>query len=256
MPHGAPLHAPHVFSIKSSLGMALSADMPLAAALPLLPWGPRPPAPDSMSACADVLHRGGLRTFADLAARSETALEALLRGRRNVPKPVKRALLRAMRMYRGAAAAPPSEPPPPGAQPRSLESLVPVDAVSPCPGGGVVLFLAGSFCPVHNGHLHMLRAARDRVAAAGRRVIGAYLVPSSDRALGRKFGGRGPPFVPLAHRCAMLRLAAAAAGPWVQVAPLFASGAPSWREVASLPRAAMTPVPPGRSLRNQNFFFC
>ncbi len=55
-------------------------------------------------------------------------------------------------------------------------------------GPPVVLLSTGGFFPVHDGHLAMMRAARERAAAAGWWVVGGYLSPAHDEYIARKCG--------------------------------------------------------------------
>src|SRR5689334_3025389 len=52
----------------------------------------------------------------------------------------------------------------------------------------VVLLSTGGFCPVHDGHLAMMEAARAAAEQAGFDVIGGYLSPGHDEYLRMKCG--------------------------------------------------------------------
>jgi hypothetical protein len=55
-------------------------------------------------------------------------------------------------------------------------------------GPPLVLIASGAFCPVHDGHLEMMEAARREVERRGRIVVGGFLAPDHDGYVGTKCG--------------------------------------------------------------------
>ncbi len=56
----------------------------------------------------------------------------------------------------------------------------------------LVLLSTGSFCPVHEGHIQMLKIARQALEAHGETVLGGYLSPSNDEYVKKKCGAEAP----------------------------------------------------------------
>lgn len=77
----------------------------------------------------------------------------------------------------------------------------------------VVLLATGGFCPVHEGHLAMMRAARAAATTAGYTVVGGYLSPGHDEYVRLKCGAEAIPASVRLEQCA----AAAAATDWLSV---------------------------------------
>lgn len=77
----------------------------------------------------------------------------------------------------------------------------------------VVLLATGGFCPVHEGHLAMMQAARAAATNAGFTVIGGYLSPGHDDYVRLKCGAEAIPASIRLEQCA----AAAATTGWLSV---------------------------------------
>ena len=77
----------------------------------------------------------------------------------------------------------------------------------------VVLVATGGFCPVHEGHLAMMRAARTVATNAGYTVVGGYLSPGHDEYVRLKCGAEAIPASVRLEQCAV----AAAATDWLSV---------------------------------------
>ena len=74
----------------------------------------------------------------------------------------------------------------------------------------VVLLATGGFCPVHEGHLAMMQAARAAATNAGFTVIGGYLSPGHDDYVRLKCGAEA---IPASIRLEQCAAAAATARP-------------------------------------------
>jgi nicotinic acid mononucleotide adenylyltransferase len=79
----------------------------------------------------------------------------------------------------------------------------------------VVLLATGGFCPVHEGHIAMMQAARVAATHAGYTVVGGYLSPGHDEYVRLKCGVEAIPASVRLEQCA----AAAAATDWLCVDP-------------------------------------
>jgi nicotinate (nicotinamide) nucleotide adenylyltransferase len=103
-----------------------------------------------------------------------------------------------------------------------MPASTPLDRLRPPAEGSrpVLLVFNGTFCPIHNGHLRMLEAARRWSAERlGWSVVGGYLTVSHDSSCERKLGRE---FCPAAHRLRMCELAVAGSD-WIMVDPHQAS---------------------------------
>jgi nicotinic acid mononucleotide adenylyltransferase len=66
----------------------------------------------------------------------------------------------------------------------------PVDKLKkPITNKPVVLLTTGGFAPVHEGHLYMMAAAKDKLTEQGYEVIGGYISPSHDAYAHQKYPG-------------------------------------------------------------------
>lgn len=81
------------------------------------------------------------------------------------------------------------------------------------PARPVVLLATGAFCPVHDGHLAMMQAARAAARRAGHTVVGGYLSPGHDEYVRAKCGAEAIPATARLGQCA----AAAATTDWLSV---------------------------------------
>jgi nicotinic acid mononucleotide adenylyltransferase len=77
----------------------------------------------------------------------------------------------------------------------------------------VVLLATGGFCPVHDGHLAMMSAAREAATLAGFTVVGGYLSPGHDDYVRLKCGAEATPASLRLEQCA----SAAAFTDWLSV---------------------------------------
>lgn len=77
----------------------------------------------------------------------------------------------------------------------------------------IVLLSTGAFCPVHDGHLAMMYAARAAATRAGYTVVGGYLSPGHDDYVRLKCGVEAVPASVRLEQCA----AAAASTDWLSV---------------------------------------
>lgn len=77
-----------------------------------------------------------------------------------------------------------------------------------------VILLTGSLCPVHEGHIEIMKQARSAVTAAGFHVIGGYLSPGHDEYITSKVGDRG---ISASRRVAMA--SRATYGTWIDADP-------------------------------------
>ena len=77
----------------------------------------------------------------------------------------------------------------------------------------IVLLSTGAFCPVHDGHLAMMHAAREAATRAGYTVVGGYLSPGHDDYVRSKCGAEAIPASARLEQCA----AAAATTQWLSV---------------------------------------
>ena len=79
----------------------------------------------------------------------------------------------------------------------------------------VVLVSTGGFFPVHDGHVAMMAAARGRIEADGRTVVGGYLSPAHDDYIRLKCGAVD---VPVSERLARAEAQVAPTG-WLSIDP-------------------------------------
>lgn len=56
----------------------------------------------------------------------------------------------------------------------------PINKINNKPGKKIVLLSTGAFSPIHNGHISMMEAAKERLEKDGFNVVGGYLSPSHD----------------------------------------------------------------------------
>lgn len=77
----------------------------------------------------------------------------------------------------------------------------------------IVLLSTGAFCPVHEGHLAMMNAAREAATRAGFTVVGGYLSPGHDDYVRMKCGAEAIPASVRLEQCAV----AAASTQWLSV---------------------------------------
>lgn len=65
-----------------------------------------------------------------------------------------------------------------------------------------VLLTTGSFCPIHQGHIEMMFAAREGVEEAGYDVLGGYISPGHDEYINLKVKEQA---IPIHHRLQMIQ---------------------------------------------------